>query len=219
MQIVALSFLLALDASAQTFEVVSVRPFKGGPPGFQGVQPGCKGGHFAAVTPAFLTMEWAYDMTPGQATEFQAKMPLWAQSISGAYELQATTRPDVTEDECRKMAQHLFEDRFYFKYHLGNRHGQSFRHGTRAGRFEDAARRWFPGLEHCLLAVRGKPVFIHGRHSTALEAARREHSRKPEEFYALVEATSPGRRVELFAREQRKGWRTFGNETGRFGHK
>lgn len=120
MQIVALSLLLALAASAQTFDVISVKPFKGGPPGFQGIQPGCKGGHFAAVTPVFLTMEWAYDMTPGQADEFRAKMPIWAQSISGAYELQATTRPDVTEDECRKMAQHLFEDRFHFKYHLEN---------------------------------------------------------------------------------------------------
>jgi uncharacterized protein (TIGR03435 family) len=120
MQIVALSLLLGLTASAQTFEVISVKPFKGGPPGFQGIQPGCKNGHFAAVTPVFLTMEWAYDMPPGQATEFQEKMPLWAQSISGSYELQATTQPGVTEDQCRKMTQHLFEDRFHFKYHLEN---------------------------------------------------------------------------------------------------
>jgi len=76
---------------------------------------------------------------------------------------------------------------------------------------------WLRGqTEHCLLAVRGKPVFLHGNHSTVLEAARREHSRKPEEFYAMVEATSPGSRVELFAREQRKDWRTFGNQTDRF---
>ena len=52
---------------------------------------------------------------------------------------------------------------------------------------------WLRGqTEHCLLGVRGKPVFLHGKHTTALEAARREHSRKPEEFYALVEATCPG---------------------------
>jgi len=30
--------------------------------------------------------------------------------------------------------------------------------------------------EHCILAIRGKPVFIHGSHTTVLEAARREHS-------------------------------------------
>jgi N6-adenosine-specific RNA methylase IME4 len=57
-----------------------------------------------------------------------------------------------------------------------------------------------------MLAVRGKPVFLHGNHATVLEAARREHSRKPEEFYALVEATSPGGKLELFCRQQRTGF-------------
>lgn len=76
---------------------------------------------------------------------------------------------------------------------------------------------WLRGqTEHCLLAVRGKPVFLHGRHSTALTATRREHSRKPEEFYALVEATCPGSKLELFARQVREGWTGFGNDMGRF---
>jgi N6-adenosine-specific RNA methylase IME4 len=43
---------------------------------------------------------------------------------------------------------------------------------------------WLRGqTEHCLLATRGIPVFLKGQASTALEAARREHSRKPEEFF------------------------------------
>jgi len=42
-----------------------------------------------------------------------------------------------------------------------------------------------------MLAVRGKPVFLHGKHATILEAAKREHSRKPVGFYALVEAMEP----------------------------
>jgi len=76
---------------------------------------------------------------------------------------------------------------------------------------------WLRGqTEHCMLAVRGKPVFLHGNHATVLEAARREHSRKPEEFYALVEATSPGGKLELFCRQQRAGWQVFGDETARF---
>jgi len=79
---------------------------------------------------------------------------------------------------------------------------------------------WLRGqTEHCLLAVRGKPVFLHGNHSTVIEAARREHSRKPEEFYALVEATSPGSKLELFCRQQRVGWRSYGNEVERFDEK
>jgi N6-adenosine-specific RNA methylase IME4 len=76
---------------------------------------------------------------------------------------------------------------------------------------------WLRGqTEHCLLGARGKPVFLHGSDGTALEGARREHSRKPEEFYALVERICPGSRVELFARTQREGWRAFGDQTGLF---
>jgi ParB/RepB/Spo0J family partition protein len=77
---------------------------------------------------------------------------------------------------------------------------------------------WLRGqTEHCLLGARGKPVFLHGSDGTALEAARREHSRKPEEFYALVERVCPGSRVELFARQQREGWCGFGDQTALFG--
>ncbi len=76
---------------------------------------------------------------------------------------------------------------------------------------------WLRGqTEQCMLAIRGKPVFLHGNHTTVLEAARREHSRKPEEFYALVEATSPGGKLELFCRKHRDGWRAYGNDTRRF---
>jgi N6-adenosine-specific RNA methylase IME4 len=78
-------------------------------------------------------------------------------------------------------------------------------------------REWLRGrTEHCMLAVRGKPVFVNGNHTTVLEAARREHSRKPEAFYALVEATSPGGKVELFCRQQRKEWQAFGNDMRRY---
>jgi N6-adenosine-specific RNA methylase IME4 len=76
---------------------------------------------------------------------------------------------------------------------------------------------WLRGqTEHCLLAVRGTPVFLHGTHTTVLQAARRDHSRKPEEFFVLVEATCPGSKVELFSRQQRKEWLAFGNEINRF---
>jgi N6-adenosine-specific RNA methylase IME4 len=76
---------------------------------------------------------------------------------------------------------------------------------------------WLRGqTEHCMLAVRGKPVFISGTHTTVLQAARREHSRKPEEFYLLVDATCAGGKVELFSRERRNGWQTFGNDVEKF---
>ncbi len=76
---------------------------------------------------------------------------------------------------------------------------------------------WLRGqTEHCLLAARGKPVFLHGNETTALHTARREHSRKPEEFYSVVEATCPGAKVELFSRQQRSNWVGYGNDIQQF---
>ena len=39
-----------------------------------------------------------------------------------------------------------------------------------------------------------------------------KHSAKPELFYDIIEACSPGPRLEMFARRQRPGWAVFGNE-------
>lgn len=41
---------------------------------------------------------------------------------------------------------------------------------------------------------------------------KREHSRKPDEQYQLIESCSPGPYLELFARGTRKGWSTWGNQ-------
>jgi N6-adenosine-specific RNA methylase IME4 len=72
---------------------------------------------------------------------------------------------------------------------------------------------WLRGqTEHCLFAVRGKPIFLNGSHTTVIQAARREHSRKPEEFYALIEETCPGSKVEIFSRQERRGWQVFGDQ-------
>jgi N6-adenosine-specific RNA methylase IME4 len=76
---------------------------------------------------------------------------------------------------------------------------------------------WLRGQsEHCLMAVRGKPVVTLTNQSTILHAKNREHSRKPDEFYALVEALCPGSKLELFAREERPEWHTWGAEKEQF---
>lgn len=46
---------------------------------------------------------------------------------------------------------------------------------------------------------------------------RREHSRKPDEFYDLVRRVSPGPRIDVFSREERDGFDQFGNQTEKFG--
>lgn len=45
-----------------------------------------------------------------------------------------------------------------------------------------------------------------------IETRKREHSRKPDEQYDLIEACSPGPFVELFARYPRPNWDAWGNE-------
>ncbi len=75
--------------------------------------------------------------------------------------------------------------------------------------------------EHCILATRGKVTsFSHSKkltnEPTILKTRRREHSRKPEEFYTLVEHLCEGTKLEMFARQQREGWDTWGNEVNKF---
>jgi N6-adenosine-specific RNA methylase IME4 len=55
------------------------------------------------------------------------------------------------------------------------------------------------------------------RPSSVIEAPRREHSRKPDEVYSIIEHMFPGLpRVELFARTRRVGWEVWGAEVGKF---
>ncbi|MBI3699467.1 MAG: S-adenosylmethionine-binding protein [Afipia sp.] len=45
-----------------------------------------------------------------------------------------------------------------------------------------------------------------------LSTRKREHSRKPDEQYQIIEACSPGPFLELFGRGTRSGWTTWGNQ-------
>lgn len=76
---------------------------------------------------------------------------------------------------------------------------------------------WLRGqTEHCLMAVRGRPVVTLTNQSTLLQGKVREHSRKPDEFFALVHSLCPGRVCEFFAREQRPGIIAIGAEKEMF---
>ncbi len=46
-----------------------------------------------------------------------------------------------------------------------------------------------------------------------IPSRKREHSRKPDELYEIIEACSPGPYLEMFARGARNGWSTWGNES------
>jgi N6-adenosine-specific RNA methylase IME4 len=69
--------------------------------------------------------------------------------------------------------------------------------------------------ELILFGVRGKNArtLAPGRRQVNLLATRkREHSRKPDEQYGIIEGCSSGPFLELFARGVRQGWTTWGNQ-------
>lgn len=68
--------------------------------------------------------------------------------------------------------------------------------------------------ELVLFGVRGKlRTFDPGRTQVNLLATqKREHSRKPDELYPIIEACSPGPFLELFARYLHPGWTAWGDE-------
>lgn len=73
--------------------------------------------------------------------------------------------------------------------------------------------RYFRGAtEHVAFCTRGNlPLRDRGLRNW-FEADRTVHSKKPEQFYALVERASHGPYLELFARDQREGWESWGDE-------
>ena len=70
--------------------------------------------------------------------------------------------------------------------------------------------------EPILFGVKGSMRTLAPGRSTVnmIETRKREHSRKPDEQYDLIEACSPGPYLEMFARYARPGWTVWGNESG-----
>jgi len=65
--------------------------------------------------------------------------------------------------------------------------------------------------EFCLIGIKGHPVFDNdGTHRDIIREERREHSRKPDAFYEMVDALCIGRKLDMFGREKRNGWDIFG---------
>lgn len=65
--------------------------------------------------------------------------------------------------------------------------------------------------EHVLFGVKGSLPTLSRTQVTYFTAAKSGHSVKPAAFGDLVEACSPGPRVELFARSPRLGWDSWGH--------
>lgn len=73
--------------------------------------------------------------------------------------------------------------------------------------------------ELVLFGVRGKNArtLAPGRRQVnVLKTRKREHSRKPDELYDLIQSCSPGPYLELFARGTREGWSAWGNQAEQY---
>lgn len=70
--------------------------------------------------------------------------------------------------------------------------------------------------ELLLFGVRGSMRTLPPARSQVnmMETRKREHSRKPDEQYDLIESCSPGPFLELFARYPQDGWSSWGDEAG-----
>jgi N6-adenosine-specific RNA methylase IME4 len=68
--------------------------------------------------------------------------------------------------------------------------------------------------ELVLFGVRGnmRTLAPGRRQVNVIVQRKREHSRKPEELYTIIEQCSPGPYLELFARERMPGWTQWGDE-------
>lgn len=99
---------------------------------------------------------------------------------------------------------------------------------TKAGEVNRGGMGWYfrGATEHILYATRGKaripsglrqPNVIVTEEDDVFGAAffdqKGRHSAKPHSFYEMIDTILPeGKRLEMFAREQREGWDVWGNE-------
>jgi N6-adenosine-specific RNA methylase IME4 len=70
--------------------------------------------------------------------------------------------------------------------------------------------------EPILIGTIGNPR--HKAFPSCFDGVAREHSRKPEEFYHIIDHCAPALlgRADLFTRTTRDGWNGWGNEAGKF---
>ena len=70
--------------------------------------------------------------------------------------------------------------------------------------------------EPVILATTGNPK--HKAFPGLFQGVRREHSRKPEEFYRIIDRVCPrlSARADIYVRQTRPGWMGYGNEMTKF---
>ncbi|MFT4099284.1 MAG: MT-A70 family methyltransferase [Rhodoblastus sp.] len=116
---------------------------------------------------------------------------------------------------CAPLLRHAFDclDAWGFTY----KSRTTWRKTTRNGKVRVGPGYVVRGMsEDVLIATIGQPAYARALPSI-FDGLAREHSRKPDEFYALIEGFAPNAwRADVFTRETRAGWDGFGNEATKF---
>lgn len=134
----------------------------------------------------------------------QTECPAWRRVADSAHLYLWTTNNALARGDAHFVARRLgFTPKTFLTWSKTNADGDSqiglgfyFRHCT----------------EQILFATRGETIETGAEHSTLIDAPRGAHSSKPESAYEVVEDSSPPGYLELFARETRDGWTSWGNE-------
>lgn len=71
-------------------------------------------------------------------------------------------------------------------------------------------------VEFCLIGIKGNPIINGSAERDIITEPRREHSRKPEAFYEMVERMCIGNKLDYFSRNNRNNWEHYGAETNKF---
>jgi N6-adenosine-specific RNA methylase IME4 len=76
---------------------------------------------------------------------------------------------------------------------------------------------WFRmQCEFCLVAIKGKPYWDNTKYRDIFKEQRRQHSRKPDTFFDMINKITLGRKLDYFSRESRNEWEVFGNDINKF---
>lgn len=72
---------------------------------------------------------------------------------------------------------------------------------------------WFRGqVEICLFGIKGKIKAVRSQKPNFIQCRAGKHSQKPDALYGYIEGINLNPKIELFARNRRVGWDSWGNE-------
>jgi ParB/RepB/Spo0J family partition protein len=153
---------------------------------------------------------WPYEIA-SEDSSIRGVWPIPAMSVA---EIASTDVAAIAHDNCILW---LWTTNYHMHVVFDLLKGWGFQHRTILtwAKHRMGAGDWLRGqTEHAIMAVRGKPVVTLTNQTTLLCAPARAHSRKPPEFYDLVEKLCPAPRyADLFSRYQHNDrWDCHGAE-------